>query len=318
MTKTHEWGGQTTTIWNEGVCVAPMTTTATTYKKEVYDYLAYLKGKGRSERTVNNYDRCLNTLFNTMGKMGLNNSAHTVTEADVIHYKEHCGLKESTIRMYFTVLDSFLEYHTGSALTKGMDILWNRRTFSRTFITKEDLHNVLTYAEPRARICLFLGAYMGLRTIEMERMRLEDIHQDYITVYGKGHGAGLREDQPMPPKVREELDAYLLWRRSLGLEDRTEGHLLFKYEGNTMIPVVPGNNLIWRIIKDAGKKAGVEITTHSLRRLYATTLYYDLNVDTMTLKTLMRHSDVSTTFSHYINPYGVKRNEAVSRLNDYL
>ena len=66
------------------------------------------------------------------------------------------------------------------------------------------------------------------------------------------------------------------------------------------------------------KDAGVEATCHGLRRMFATTLYFKVDCDTASLKSLMRHADVSTTFKCYIDAYDLHEREAVDRLSEYM
>lgn len=66
------------------------------------------------------------------------------------------------------------------------------------------------------------------------------------------------------------------------------------------------------------RATGIEFTAHSLRRLYATTLYYDVGADLITIKGLMRHSKAETTITRYIAPMKKLENEAAKTLENVL
>ena len=59
------------------------------------------------------------------------------------------------------------------------------------------------------------------------------------------------------------------------------------------------------------------MSPHSLRRLYATTLY-DMGTDLNTLRMMMRHEDIRTTMECYIDPNPVKMDNAILALERML
>ena len=63
---------------------------------------------------------------------------------------------------------------------------------------------------------------------------------------------------------------------------------------------------------------GIPFAPHSLRRLYATTLYYDAGCDLITVKNLMRHSKSSSTVERYIAPFKKSEREACEGLSRVL
>ena len=71
------------------------------------------------------------------------------------------------------------------------------------------------------------------------------------------------------------------------------------------------------IVHRLGKRAGVDCSTHCLRRLYATTLY-DRGTDIDTLRRMMRHEQVNTTLRCYLDADPRKIAEAESGLLDDL
>lgn len=300
----------------------PYNTTESRYKKEIQIYTEYLQDHGRTDRTIFNNEKILTYVLRYLYEHGKNCTANTITGDDVRYYLEaRKDLNDNTLMGYLTILDNFVKYFTGRTPFKDLDILWNRRTFKRLFISKSDFEKVLAVAEPRTRMIMIFGAYMGLRGVEMMRMRFQDIHDDTITIHGKGHGnTGFCMEAIIPPKVKEELIRYVNWRRTLKVMDETLDHVLFCYKenGHRIVPMDEKNNGVCRMVIDAGKKAGIKITAHSLRRLYATTLYYDLNVDIITIRDLMRHSKSSTTVDHYIQAYDNRRRDAVSKLNSFM
>ena len=299
----------------------PYMTTKDRYKKEIEAYIQYLTDHGRTENTIYNYGKVLTCVLDYLYDNGRNCTSDTITSEDVRFYIEtRDDLSDNTKKLYMCILDTFVKHHTGRTPFKDLDILWNRKTCKRLFISKEDYEKALAIAEPRERMILYFGAFMGLRAVEMARMRFSDIHGDTITLHGKGHGKnGYCVEATIPPKVREELNRYIQWRKSLEVKDESQDHVFFSFaKGKRIVPMDERSGALYRLIESTGKKAGVRITPHSLRRLFATTLYYDLSIDVVTIRELMRHSNINTTMQHYIQAYDSRKNDAIDRLNSYL
>lgn len=294
----------------------PMLDRPSEYINEIILFKRDLARRGRTERTVENKRKTLMATLNFLNRSKRHCSAFTITEEDVRYIVERMDVKESTKRMYLSDLGQFIQFHTGRNIVNETEILWNRANYKRLFIDRETVIEAIKVSEPRVRLCLMLGAFMGLRTVEMQRLKVEDIHGNVMTVRGKGHNNGLECEQIIPSIVREELDSYLLWRSHQPYRDMTEGHVLFTIRGNAIKGIREGSATIYKWITESGEKVGKEITPHSLRRLFATTLYYELHIDIVTIRELMRHSDVKTTLQNYIQAYDEKKIEAMSKLND--
>ena len=150
-------------------------------------------------------------------------------------------------------------------------------------------------------LVLALGAAMGLRRAEIANLKLNDISEDSILVRGKGHGPNGKVDtMPMPRIVREAMEAYMPMRQRIIDEygDNSHGHLLIRRFTYASEPIPPDTigDMVYRL----GKRADVEVTTHSLRRLFATTMN-DNGVKLDTIRRMMRHQSLDTTLKCYIN-----------------
>lgn len=291
---------------------------------ELEEYLEYLRSRNRTDRTLENKRKVLKAILGYLKDHGRHYSAYDIDADDVRYYLNTAKVKEGTKKVYTRDLGLFIKYHTGTDVVQDMHLLWNRTEHSRLFISKEDMIKVYKVAEPRARLVIVLGAFMGLRTIEMERMKWTDITLDHITIRGKGHNTGLIMDQPMSEIVFEELMEYKTWFTKLvtdkGYQDMTGGHVFFVYDkaNKVLNPMTEGNLRINKLVVRAGKKADVNITPHSLRRLYATTLYYEHKLDAVTLRTLMRHASITTTYNNYIAPFDAKKREITNVLDNSM
>lgn len=111
----------------------------------------------------------------------------------------------------------------------------------------------------------------------------------------------------MSEAVRRELAAYLGERPRSG-----EDALLLSCRGRGL-----DVNAVYWIVKRAGSAAGVEVSPHTLRRLYATTLA-DAGVPLETIARMMRHENPATTLRCYLKADPRRMDEAQRRVDELL
>lgn len=251
--------------------------------------------------------------------------AGKITESEIYYLVGHLDMAEGTVKAYINVLGGMIEYRTGKNLVRKMRILWNRPHRHRVFITTDDFARMYSAADIRGKVILVLGAFMGLRRQEMQQIRLGDIHRDHIVIHGKGHGErGMVVKQPMPIEVREIIGRYIRWRNALPGTDRSDDRLIVYYDKdrNEIRHYYDDGGALSMMVRRLGESVGVEATCHSLRRLFATNLYYGVDgsggCDLATLKDLMRHASVNTTLSCYIDVREREKDESIRKLGASL
>ena len=274
---------------------------------QIEEYCEHLLSTNRKRSTVRVYRAMLKTCIRTLEEEGMQTDARKIGEAEIYYLVGHLDMSEATARAYIMTLNGMMMHYTGKDLVKRMRILWNRPNRHRVFITTDDFARMYSAADLRGKVVLVLGAFMGLRRSEIQKIRLGDIYKDYIIVHGKGHGNnGLVVRQPMPIEVREIIDRYIRWRSSLPGTDCSDDRLIVYYDKDTdeIHHYYDDGGAISMLVKRLGESVGVDATCHSLRRLFCTNLYYGVDgeggCDLATLKDLMRHSSVNTTLQCYI------------------
>ena len=227
--------------------------------------------------------------------------------------------KEVTARVYMSSLGLFVQFVTGRNPVIEAHINWNSlETVNRKFIFVEEWYRLLDVAEPNEYLILMLGGGMGLRSSEIASIRLEDIDGDILTVHGKGHGPrGKEERMRIPPEVLDAIGEWLPIRARIIEDngDRSGGRLLVRPCNRAGKGITASG--VSEAIYSLGRKADVDLSPHSMRRLFATTLY-DCGTDLVILRAMMRHALIDTTLECYIHADPRKMSRAQNGLRGVL
>ena len=285
----------------------------------INDYLEFLKAHGRTEKTIKDYRLKLSQAEKALEAGGYSTDP-TETDGDAFLYlRRAIPGKEETVRQIMKAWDRLVEWTTGRKILPTLGLLWNRKQVRRTFISPEQYAGMMKAArDPFERVLLVLGGMMGCRRIEMIRLRIEDVGENTVTIRGKGHQDGLIIPQPINGTVREELRAYMAWRATLPGSEHDPRLLILprRYGGflseSTMEYTVP------RKIKSLARRAGVDASTHTLRRLFGTTIYSATDHDLAATARLLRHADIATTVECYIEPSRNRDTQTLDTLCDML
>lgn len=287
------------TFNNKNVAIV-YTRTALEYDMDMF--ISSLRMAGRRETTLRTYREALKSVFRTLeADYGGVVDPRTVSAQDFGYLRATMSVCDSSKKLYLVVLGRFVDFLTGHNPRQEADLLWNEDDKRRLFITIDDFKVMMYRGTPLERLILSLGAYMGLRRSEMAGIRLKDIADGHITVRGKGHGPdGKVARLFIPLPVQKCIDTWMVERERIVLSSGSVDDHLILSQGRNLGKGVTGNR-IGDMVKSFGKKCGVDLTAHSLRRLYCTTLW-SAGVDANTVRLMMRHASINTTMQCYIQP----------------
>jgi len=116
--------------------------------------------------------------------------------------------------------------------------------------------------------------------------------------------------------VMDAIKMYIPYRQALidAYGDHSDGKLLIRRFKKRGFPM--DRTIIEDYVVRLKRKSGVDFSCHSLRRLFATTLYGITDLET--LRQLMRHASIDTTFKCYIYADPQKRHEALKQAGNEL
>ncbi len=267
---------------------------------QVYEYIDYLDLHGRRPLTLKQTRCVCMRLLRTLSEDGRPTRIEEITEDDVYWLYDKLGETKSDEVRFREIgyLSRMSDYFGGPHWIKRMDILRNRYEPDRVWLSVEDYGRLYYAAEPTERMILVLGALMGLRRAEIAGLEDDDIdlRAHKMTICGKGHGNGLVQIMDIPPMVADEIRTYRAWK---GNGPRSDARLIQVQRAGRWTGVVPNRIYMW--MDALGERVGIKVTTHALRRLYASTLVNIVEADLDTVRRLMRHSDITTTLRCYVH-----------------
>lgn len=230
----------------------------------------------------------------------------SVTKEDIYEYlyflSRECGNKKSSTARRLASLHGFYDY-----LVNQVNRLEQNPTAAirppkqdkvlPKYLTAEQSKELLKCTQtqgdfPERDYCmvvLFLNC--GMRLAELVGMNLEDIdlEQRQIRLFGKGHKERMVY---LNDACMEALQLYLNKRNTMeGLNTKEKAVFLTRRRKERI-----SNRRVEQLVTGAMKAAGLKgFSTHKLRHTAATLMYQTGNVDILTLKQLLGHSNVGTT-----------------------
>lgn len=284
------------------------------FSSEKDAYLRWLQAHGRRPETILDYRKQLDIIapvvMQTVGSLRFDEIGEdeVYTLIDALD-----GVCERTRKTYITTFGRLCAFVTGTNPVNRAQVIWGDcEPTHRIFIDSEDWPRIKDAARSSTdRLILYLGAYMGLRREEMVRIRMQDIDGDYLIIHGKGHGQdGSVVRKQMPQPVRTALRVYLGQRQELHPDT---DQLLIRIDGRQPGRVMDGRSIRFAV-DNMSERSGVKFTPHSLRRLYATTMWEATGKDLVLTKTATRHASADVLMDCYINANPAGEREAVDRM----
>lgn len=267
------------------------------------DFLEYLEiERGRSLKTVENYDRYLTRFLNNTKSKKPGN----ITDEIVRKYRlelNRSGLSKKTQNYYLIALRMFLKYLARKkvkSLPAERIELAKQEKHDIGLISSEELLRLLdapdgrTLKGARDKAILEMLFSTGLRVSELCALsRYHDWKKDEITVRGKGGRVRLVF---LSPRAKEAVKRYLDKRGDLdealfvgvdrGAQSAKRSSESLRLDRRSIV----------RIVKRAAQEAGIDrrVTPHTLRHMFATDLLEN-GADLRSVQELLGHANVSTT-----------------------
>lgn len=278
-------------------------------QKDIQEYLLYLKvEKNLAPRTIHEYNIDLQLLvqFLLTRQRTQWNEVIYLDLRHFLHYlqEERQNSATARARKISSIKGFFSFMHEEEFINQNPALRLKKPKLERklpVYLSKEDCQRFIRVIEQKSNqqirdvtiILLFL--YTGIRMSELTQLDMEhvDLSNQTLRVYGKGRKERLI---PLLPKLVTRLEQYIQYRNDiLGDEAyRLAPFFIAHYKNNwqrTHRRTV--HEIFMRFSKDA-RLDHKHFSAHKLRHTFAT-LLYSQGVDLIEIKTLLGHTNLSTT-----------------------
>ncbi len=184
-------------------------------------------------------------------------------------------------------------------------------------LTPEEIPHILFHLSDRDRLIVRMFLVLGLRPGEMFALRWNDKQQnslridssitDGVEVETKTEGSDASVWLPI------SIDTELEWWRTATANPSPDAFIFPSARGTS----INTNNFLFRVLKQAGKKAGIERLTHQMLRRTCSTYMAQLTT-VKDVQAHLRHSTPKTTLEHYIKSVPATVRTAVESLDQLL
>ena len=270
-------------------------------------YLDSLRSKRRAESQLKAATQGLSRFFAHLERKRIRN-ARQVREADVVSFVRGLARERSartgrrlapnTCSMYVSIVRRFFAFLEERGLvfqSPARDVPLPARIRLPRAIGEADIARLLeapdtkTPLGQRDRALLELLYGSGLRLKECVRLDLVDLDLKTGTLLVR-NGKGKKDRYvPVTGRARAAVVTYLQEARPLLAERWDDGSLFLSKYGRRL-----GEMSVRSVVKRAGAKMGLKVTTHVLRHSYATHLLKG-GADVRHVQKLLGHKDISTT-----------------------
>ena len=257
-----------------------------------------------------------------------NNEQHPNRDA-ILRYKKYLESKElsaCTCNCYLTVVRKFFKWANatiGYPIISDVKGCRKPKGFRKDPLTKDQVHQLLagidrsTIEGKRNASMLTLMIATGLRTVELTRANIADIHQEsgtpILSIQGKGRDTK-DEIVLLTTGTLQTIQDYLKERGVVA-----DNEPLFISHSNKNDGARLSTRTISRVAKEGLRAIGLNnsrYTAHSLRHSAATLAYLG-GADLQSMKQMMRHSSCDTT-QIYIHAVDRIKNAAEFKIDSYL
>lgn len=264
------------------------------------DFFLYLTAeKGLSLNTIKAYQNDINRFMTLLQDQGIDDFA-SVTQDHIINFcallQSHNYAQTSITRALIAIKVLFRYLKKEKIIAKNVAFylespkLWQvlPSVLSGNEVDRLlDQPDLETDQGMRDKAILEILYACGLRVSELCRLKLYDVDDNFVRVYGKG---GKERTVPIGRKAVEALDAYLTRCRP----DMGDDHEQPLFSGSRGQPI--DRVQVWKMIKQYARQAGIQknISPHTLRHSFATHLL-DNGADLRVIQELLGHGAISST-----------------------
>ena len=270
-------------------------------------YLAELERARRSEGTIKAYRWTLLHATRALERAELQALPYQIDRAEIDYLLNHTykHITSRTASWSIAILQPYL-IHSGNNIIKRMRLTWPADERVRVdWLTPMEAVQLQDYQlSPMSALGIHLMLCLGLRRVELIRLRLQDLKGSYLQVRGKGKAGGKWRSVPYHPETPRLLEAWIKQRSQIVADARKrkdvrEPDELFIWTRQGALFPYSESGTGWdkRVIQPVRDATGIHFGNHTLRRTFGRTMF-QAGVKLETIAKLMGHESTATTIDY--------------------
>lgn len=265
-------------------------------RKLTTEFINYLTvEKGLAKNTIEAYERDVRFFIHFCEEKKID-TFDALNESDIIHFiavRQQNGYSSASICRYLITLKVFFYFlFREKYIKKNVTLLLETPKLWQLIpdvLSYEEIKKLIALTQndlsidARDRAIIEILYACGLRVSELCSLKIQDVYDEFVKVYGKG---GKERLVPIGRQAIQAIDRYLTYR------DNKVNDLLFLNKKGAPIDRV----WVWKMVKSRAKQAGIQknISPHTLRHSFATHLL-DNGADLRIIQELLGHASISST-----------------------
>jgi len=286
-------------------------------------FLEANRKKGRARVTLDDYRWLILKTYRVMQEHGVEPNPQRWDE-DAVHFLRNVAfahLEPSVARRQMAVLNTFALFH-GNPVIKELNLEWPRDARTHVdWLTPYQAMQVMEAASGIERIVVHLELCLGLRRVEVLRLRVKDLGLGYVNVLGKGRQGGKPRTLAFHPRTLSELSLYQEIREAEIARARARNPSVAVPEALLIYSTAKGDlrayqrTAVDKMLSKVSQKSGMKFTNHTLRRTFGRTAFL-AGVPLEVISSMLGHEDTKTTIL-YLGLNMDDQTAAMSRIAEF-
>lgn len=287
-------------------------------------FMKSVESRQISEKTKYGYDLGSRHCMDILRANGMETLPYLVGQKEINYlvFEAFENLAIRTKRWYLCMFNKFLLFY-GNDTMQRMGLSWpHDRRVHVDWLSPEQARMLLEFPKTlEQEVAIHLELCMGMRRVEVIRLRVSDIHPTYLDVRGKGRHGGKWRSIPFPEGTYELLQR-MISRRNARIREIRKKHpnvnvpdnLFLSYKGGSIEPLAEkGSGFDAAYIVPLSKGIGFHFSNHTLRRTFGRQLWKN-KVEIEKIAEIMGHESIDQTL-RYIGVNMDDMSTAMSRLH---
>jgi integrase len=267
----------------------------------VNDFIDSIKKEKRAKVTEDGYRWLIRKANRRMIELGLEANPKKWDEETVLLIRDHvfADIRPSVARREMSVLSTYAQFH-GNPIIKDMQLEWPQDDRTNvSWLSPTQAIAVQETAQGIERMVVHLELNLGLRRVEVLRLKVRDFGLGYVNVLGKGRMGGKPRTLAFHPNTLSEINVFHAMREAEIAKARakdpsvTVPDALLVYEMKGRLHAYK-RLAVDKMLARVSERTGLEFTNHTLRRTFGRTAWL-AGVPLETIKEMLGHEDTKTT-----------------------